>query len=93
MLEDCHDDYTSSSKHAHHSFSSSTYLPTMFKEYLNDSTKIPANEKSKSLIAACFGVVPGFSVKSVPCATLNKNFRQKNNITHGIMISVIESPT
>ena len=37
-----------------------------FEEYHNDITKVKANERSRHLLAACFGVVPNFSLKEAP---------------------------
>ena len=42
-----------------------------FEEYHNDITKVKANERSRHLLAACFGVVPNFSLKEAPYCNLS----------------------
>ena len=36
--------------------------PIIFKKYLNNDSIIPTHEKDRTLISACFGVVPEFDL-------------------------------
>ena len=55
-----------------------------FEDYYSDVTKVPAIEKSRYFLAACFGVIDNFSLKVEPYCTLslrqlptNKMLRQE----------------
>ena len=51
-----------------------------FEEYHNDVTKVPAIEKSRYILAACFGVVENFSLKVEPYSTLSVRQLPTNKI-------------
>ena len=48
--------------------------------YFNNTSIIQANERARSLLAACFGVVPDFSLDNEPYNGLNKNLLPTNKI-------------
>ena len=53
---------------------------TSLKEYFNDISLIPAEERTRSILAASFGVVKDFSLDKEPFKSLNKNLLPTNKI-------------
>jgi len=53
---------------------------TSIDEYFNDISLIPAEEKTRSILAASFGVVKDFSIDKEPYKSLNKNLLPTNKI-------------
>ena len=50
------------------------------ESYFNDELKIPATERTRSLLAASFGVVTDFSLEKEPYKSLNKNLLPTNKM-------------
>ena len=82
MFEDCQDDISSNLPQEGTTASSSTLTSTSTssEQYLNNTSIVPAREKTRPLLAACFGVVVDFSLNSEPYKSLDKTYRPTNNI-------------
>ena len=54
--------------------------PVAYQSYINDMTSVPANERTKMILATCYGSIVGFSLDIEPYSSLSRNSRPSCNM-------------